>query len=296
MLFQELVSKISEKTRTRQRDPKSFASRVSVNKSRKDLRVTEQKLHPIYVTQLLRQSELFYFTPRLLGDFLALDRDQVYRLVTRLKKEGLIAEVEKGKYLLLGLEPERVLSNPLFIACHLVTPAYVSYWSALHFYGFTEQVPLTTFVATTKKKRPVTFRDLRFRFVAIQPHKFFGYRREGVGGLPVVIADEVKAVVDSLDQPRYAGGVAEVAKALRMALDVVDTPTLIEYANRMGSKSLGSRLGFLLEMFGRSVEGLSRSDSPVKLDPTRPRSGAYDPRWRVVLNLPESALQPAGVG
>jgi predicted transcriptional regulator of viral defense system len=72
-----------------------------------------------------------------------------------------------------------------------------------------------------------------------------------VGGLPVLIADEAKAIVDSLDQLRYAGGVAEVAKALRAALEVVDRLTLVEYANRMEDKSLGSRLGFLLETLGQ---------------------------------------------
>ncbi len=253
-------------------------------------------LSSIYVAQQLRQHDLFYFTPSLLADLFGLDRRQAYRLIARLKAEGLIAEIEKGKFLLLGLEPERVLSNPLFIASHLVTPAYVSYWSALHFYGFTGQVPLTTFVATTKKKRPVTFRDFRFRFVTVKPRKFFGYRREMVGDLPVLVADEAKAIVDSLDQPRYAGGIAEVAKALRAALGVVDVHTLVEYANRMGDKSLGSRLGYLLEALGHPVEELIRSASPVKLEPARPRTGHYDSRWRVIVNVPESELKPQGVG
>ena len=256
----------------------------------------EPNLAPISTIRELRQHDLFYFTPRMLSDLFALDHNRAYRLVARLKAEGLIAEVEKGKYLLLGLEPERVLSNPLFIASHLVTPAYVSYWSALHFYGFTEQVPLTTFVATTKKKRPVTFQDFRFRFVTVKPHKFFGYRREMVGDLPVLVADEAKAIVDSLDQPRYAGGIAEVAKALRAALEVVDVSLLIEYANRMGDKSLGSRLGYMLERLGHPVEGLIRSASPIKLDPARPRRGSYEPRWRVVVNVPEAELHLAGVG
>ena len=77
-----------------------------------------------------------------------------------------------------------MLSNPLFIASHLVTPIYVSYWSALHFYNLTEQVPLTAFAATTKKKRAVTYRDLYFRFITVKPRKFFGYRRDMVGDLP----------------------------------------------------------------------------------------------------------------
>jgi predicted transcriptional regulator of viral defense system len=253
-------------------------------------------LSPISIAQRLYRHDLFYFTPALLANLLDLDRRQAYRLVALLKAKGLVKEVEKAKFLLLGLEPERVLSNPLFIASHLVAPSYVSYWSALHFYGLTEQVPLTTFVATTKKKRPVTFGDFCFRFVTIKPHKFFGYRREMLGDLPVVVADEAKAIVDSMDLPHYAGGIAEVAKALRAALNGVDVFTLVEYANRMGDKSLGSRLGYLLETLGHPMESLIRSASPVKLDPARSRTGRTDPRWRVVVNVPESEMFPQGVG
>jgi predicted transcriptional regulator of viral defense system len=255
-----------------------------------------EHLSSTYVAQRLHQLDLFYFTPSLLADLLSLERRQTYRLVARLKDEGLVDEVEKGKYLLLGLEPEQVLSNPLFIASHLVTPAYVSYWSALHYYGFTEQVPLTTFVATTKKKRPVSFRDFRFRFVTIKPHKFFGYRREMLGDLPVVVADEAKAIVDSLDLPHYAGGVTEIAKALQAALETVDVLTLVSYANQMEDRSLGSRLGYLLETLGHPVEGLISSVSLIKLDSSRPRIGRTDSRWQVVANISKAEMIPQGVG
>lgn len=251
-------------------------------------------LDPISIARQLRQHDLFYFTPRLLSDLFSLDLSRVYRLVAQLKEDGLIVEVEKGKYLLLGLEPERVLSNPLFIASHLVTPAYVSYWSALHFYGFTEQVPLTVAVATTKKKRPVSFSGFHFRFVTVQPHKSFGYRRELMGELPVLIADEAKAIVDSLDQPRYAGGITEVAKALRAALEVVDVPTLVEYANRMGDKSLGSRLGYLLEALGHPVEG--PCPEPLKAEKpgfsTTPGTLAPETHLRGKPTVPSSTQKP----
>ena len=254
------------------------------------------KLPPIYVARQLRQRDLLYFTPSLLADLFRLDRRRAYRLAARLKKKELITEVEKGKYLLLGLEPERVLSNPLFIASHLVAPAYVSYWTALHFHGFTEQVPLTTFVATTKKKWPVSFRDYRFRFVTIRPGKFFGYGREMVGDLPTIVADEATAIVDSLDLPDYAGGLGEIAKALHAALDIVDVDTLVQYANQMGDKSLGSRLGYLLEALGQPAEGLIKSASPVKLDVSGSRGGETDPHWQVIVNVPERSLVPQGVG
>ena len=249
-----------------------------------------EQLSSISVARQLHQGGLFYFSPSLLADLLRLTRRQSYRLIARLRDDGLAAEVEQGKYLLLGLEPEKVLSNPLFIASHLVAPAYVSYWSALHYYGFTEQVPRTTFVATTQKRRPVAYRGLAFAFVTVKPAKFFGYRREEVGDLPVVVADEAKALVDSLDLPQHAGGMGEVVRVLRAGLETVEAPTLIEYANRMANRSLGSRLGYLLELFGRPAHGLLRSAGPVKLDPTRPRTGPTAARWQVVVNIPEREL------
>jgi predicted transcriptional regulator of viral defense system len=146
------------------------------------------------------------------------------------------------------------------------------------------------------KKRPVTFRGFRFRFVTVNPRKFFGYRRERVGDLPVVTADQAKAIVDSLDLSRYAGGIEEVCRALRAALDTVEVPVLVEYANRMGDKSLGSRLGYLLETLGHPVTDMIRSASPVKLAPARARTGPVDRKWQVIVNLPEAEWTSQGVG
>ena len=262
----------------------------------------ERNVTPIAAARRLHQSDLPYFTPGLVADLFGLSRRQAYRVIARLAADGLADEIENGKYLLLGLEPERVLSNPLFIGSQLLVPSYISYWSALHYYGWTEQVPRTTFVATTKKKQPIAYRGLRFQFVSIKPHKCFGYRREHLGGLPVVVADEAKAIVDSLDLPGNAGSIDDVARALQSALEGsgasrVDAGTLIEYANRMQNKSLNSRLGYLLELFGYSTDGLAGSDSPIKLDPSRPRVGRTVTRWQVVVNLPERQIaERTGVG
>ncbi|MGD8245504.1 MAG: hypothetical protein PVI63_09960 [Anaerolineae bacterium] len=137
---------------------------------------------------------------------------------------------------------------------------------------------------------------LLFRFVTIKPSKLFGYQREMVGDLPTIVADEAKAIVDSLDLPDYAGGLGEIAKALRAALETVDVDTLVQYANRMEDKSLGSRLGYLLETLDQPAEGLIRSASPVKLDVSSSHSGETDPRWQVIVNVPERSLIPQGVG
>jgi predicted transcriptional regulator of viral defense system len=70
-------------------------------------------------------------------------------------------------------------------------------------------------------------------YVTLKPHKFFGYRREMLGGLPVLVADEAKAIVDCLDQSRYAGGMLEVGQALHTALPELDVDLLVDYAIRI---------------------------------------------------------------
>lgn len=238
----------------------------------------------------LHEADLYYFSPVTLAALFDVPIAKAYEILRHLKAEELIRPVEAGKYLLLGFQPERVLSNPMFIATRLAHPAYVSYWSALHFHSLTEQVPRTVFVATTRKRRPLDFDGARFIFVRVARYKFFGYQREMIGDLPVLVAQVEKALVDSLDQPRCAGGLLEVAKALYQAREQLDPERLAEYANRMRNRSLCSRLGYLLDRFGRPVQRLNVSQTFVLLDPQGQAEGSYDHRWRVRVNVSDEEL------
>ena len=256
-----------------------------------------QQNAPISIAQVLLQNNLFSFDSRTIADLLRLDKFQTTRLLQRMKREGLVAGVERGKYLLLGLTPEKVFSNPLYIGANLHSPSYISYWSALHFHGLTEQVPRTVSVATTRRKSQISFRGTRYRFVTIKPGAFFGYRRETLDGLPVPIADEAKSILDSLTLPEYAGGITEVANALRAAFSgqALDVRQLIEYAGRLNNGSLSSRLGYLLDLLHQPVEGLRPSRGPVRLDPRLAERGTFHSRWRLYVNISLDDLSPKGI-
>lgn len=249
-----------------------------------------QKLTTNQVMRQLYKHDLYYFSPSTLAALLDVPMSKGYEILRRLKADKLVRPIEAGKYLLLGYQPEQVLSNPHFIATRLAFPGYLSFWSALHFYGLTEQAPRTVFVATTRRHRRLTFDGAVFVFVHVAPFKFFGYQRERVADLPVLVAELEKALVDSLDQLRYAGGLLEVAKALYNARERLDPQRLVEYANRMENRSLCSRLGYLLERFGQPLTGLDLSQSFVLLDPETPTQGAYDQRWRVRVNRSDQEL------
>jgi predicted transcriptional regulator of viral defense system len=256
-----------------------------------------QQITPISIAQALILNELFAFNSRTISLLFGLDKFQTLSLLDRMEQAGLVARVEQGKFLLLGLTPEKVLSNPLYIGCNLATPAYISFWSALHFHGFTEQVPHTTFVATTRRKNEIIFRETHFKFVTLKPEAFFGYRREMLAELPVVVADESKSILDSLSLPQNAGGVLEVANALQIAVlhGSLEMTVLLEYAERLQNSSLCSRLGYLLELLGQSTSGLKASKGPVKLDPQKPIRGSYNKRWKLYINIEPKSLFPQGV-
>jgi len=257
----------------------------------------DKQITPFSAAQTLLKGELFSFNSRTISDLFGLDKFQTHSLIKRMERAGLVERIERSKFLLLGLSPEKVLSNPLYIGSNLTTPAYVSFWSALHFHGFTEQVPRTVFIVTTHRKKQLTFHGMHFQFVTIKPQHFFGYRREVLADLPVVIADEHKSILDSLTLPQYAGGVPEVAKALQNALSekALDLSTLLDYAERLENASLFSRLGYLLELLGQPTEELQASKGPVELDPQRKDRGVFNQRWQLYINVSQEELFPQGV-
>ncbi len=84
--------------------------------------------------------------------------------------------------------------------------------------------------------------------------KFFGYRIERAFDAEVFVAEAEKAMVDSFDKPRYAGGVEQLARITWRGLARVDKAKLVDYALRMGSQSLVQRLGFIIDYLAK--EGL----------------------------------------
>lgn len=256
-----------------------------------------QQITPFSAAQFLLGHELFSFDSRTFAEMFELNKYQATRLLDHMEQAGLVVRVQRGRFLLLGLTPEKVLSNPLHIGSFLAAPAYVSFWSALHFHGFTEQVPRMIFVATTRRKKNISFQGVHFQFVTIKPRHFFGYRREMLADLPVVIADEAKSILDSLALPHYAGGIAEVAKALQTAALTtrLEMDLLFDYAERLQNASLASRLGYLLEQLGLPFGPLQASKGPVKLDPQNPARGKLNRRWQLYVNIPRDVLFPQGV-
>lgn len=222
-------------------------------------------------------------------------------LLSTLVKRRWLQRVEKGKYLILPFEAGREgewTEHEFIIASYLIEPYYVGFRSALNYYGYTEQVSRTVFVASTRRKSKPALEvsGVTYRFVCMSERKFFGATEVAIDGHRVNISDPEKTIVDCLDRLRYCGGIVEVAKALWYGRDELDFAKMTEYARKAGNKAVNQRLGYLLEKLGSGTEEAitllheSRSKRYAPLDTLGSSKGQYTNRWRVMVNVPENEL------
>jgi len=163
-------------------------------------------------------------------------------------------------------------------------------------------MPLTFFIATTKKKPTVEWQGATFKFVTLLKRKFFGYRLERVFDVEVYMAEPEKSLVDSFDKPHYAGGVEQLTRITWRGLPRVDKSKLVDYAIRMKSHALVQRLGFIIDFLSKEklVEPLppdlrrllheNVGRAPLYLDLRRPKTGSFNREWRVVCNVSREQL------
>ncbi|MEA1912422.1 MAG: type IV toxin-antitoxin system AbiEi family antitoxin domain-containing protein [candidate division WOR-3 bacterium] len=222
-----------------------------------------------------------------------IQRDVLWVILSRLERKGWIERIEKGKYMIipLGAEKGKYTLNEFVIGSMLIKPYCIAYWSALNFYGLTEQIPNVVFIQSIarKKKQEKEIFGVRYRVVRVRDYKFFGIRKEWIEETQINITDMEKTIIDCLDKPQYCGGVVEVAKALKS--ESIDRKKLADYAGQIGNSGVMRRLGYLCDFLGVDIDiPLSKTRNYLLLDPTMPQKGLKNAKWRLVINLNEKIL------
>jgi len=64
------------------------------------------------------------------------------------------------------------------IACNLVYPSYISFFTAASIKGYTEQLPRSIQLATTAYKRDIAFDETKIEFINLPSWGFYGYLKQ----------------------------------------------------------------------------------------------------------------------
>ncbi len=222
-------------------------------------------------------------------------------LTNNLAKKKWIIALKRGVYLIVPLSAgikSQYTEHEFVIASHLVSHYYIAYWSALNFYGFTEQTPFSVFVATTHRIKNREVLNVKFSFVTLNKRKFFGFEPTTIGTYKVNISDREKTLADALDHPEYCGGMLEVIKSLLNANGKISVEKVADYAQRMKNITVLKRLGYLVESLELNVkpEILSMMQATISsgmsaLDPASPKTGLNNTRWNLLVNISKETLE-----
>lgn len=190
----------------------------------------------------------------------------------RLKKRKLIFEIEKGKY--------TVHEDPLVFSSHILSPSYISFWTALRFYNLTEQLPLTIMIASPKSKKKISFRHTTIAFYKTK--HLWGYTKMRYSKFDIFVADAEKSIIDCLLSQSVP--FAEIFKALSSPDIAIEK--LKAYALKTKNRSLIKRVGYLLEKRGCNAEELLPfiDYNYVLLDTLRGKKGQKNKKWRILDN------------
>ena len=173
----------------------------------------------------------------------------VKNILFSLTRKNCIQRIERGKYLLVPAKAgygKEWTEEPWIIVPNLINQYYVGFWTAMNYWGMTEQIPYTVFVVTTKRKRNLKFGYQKFQFVTLSKTKFFGFIEETRGKTKFNISTKEKTIVDGLMYPQYCGKISEVAKAMWNSRKEINWEIVFEMVKKIGLSVVLRRLGYLL--------------------------------------------------
>ncbi|OQX71484.1 hypothetical protein B6D52_01400 [Candidatus Parcubacteria bacterium 4484_255] len=142
------------------------------------------------ITKKIYNSGLLLFHTKTLKDILGTKKQStLFSVIKKLVNAGILTRIGKNKYL---LEDSNI--KDFSIANFIYNSSYISFESALNFYGILSQFPYEISSATNRKTVKKYFHDKIFTYVHIQKKLFWGYEKKD----GFIIAHPEKAILDQL--------------------------------------------------------------------------------------------------
>lgn len=135
-------------------------------------------------------SGLYFFTTKTLKDVIGEKKESTFfKFIARLINDRILLKVEKNKYL---LNSKKI--NDFELANFLLVPSYISFETALNYYGLLSQFPYEITSVTPNKTNQKKFQNKIFSYVHINKSLYWGYTKKE----NFLIADAEKAFLDQI--------------------------------------------------------------------------------------------------
>lgn len=179
-------------------------------------------------TQTLLASPIPVFSSGSLAALLKISKKRSgFSVIARLLKSGVLEKVGKNCYTLVQKPAHQFL-----VANYYYRPSYISFESALSYYGILSQFPVEVTSATSSKTAKYNLRDQIYSYSHIKKDLFWGYDKKQDGFL---IASPEKAI---LDQAYLASKGLKSFSKDELDWSLIDKKKLLNYSKMYPNLSL----------------------------------------------------------
>ena len=236
---------------------------------------------------------------RILGNSYNSTKDLLKDLV----KRNIIVRLKAGKYLIIPPEigsGKNYLGNWYIAAKEVINSPqyYISFYSAMNYWGMLTQPLLKIFVATPK--RQVVPREMKGKmiFVTVKENSIWGIKEEWIERKEKIrISDIEKTMIDCLTFPQHCGGITEIAKGIWIVKEKINQKKLLRYVKKQDRNVVAKRLGYLLEILDIDDSDMYFElqkyvkDRYDLLDPTLSFKRINKNSWRLVDNVGQKQIK-----
>ena len=199
---------------------------------------------------------------------------------------GYIKRVKHNLYVVCNIEFKNTIPDQYMIASKIKEDAYISYHSALEYYGVKNQVFYDVYVSTKKRFANFEFEGISYRY--INSKYDFGIVQDD----KVRVTDKERTFIDCIDKVELAGGNEELIMCLEL-FGKIEGGKILQYLKKYNSSKLYAKVGFFLELFNEHygveqsiIEECRRKSKNKKLyfnEETKRMKNKYVKEWNLIV-------------
>lgn len=222
------------------------------------------------------------------------NKNKASKVIASLTRKGRVIKLEKGKYLLVPIKApnQQWMPNEFILAKLWMAdiPYYIGYFTAYHYWGFTEQVPQTIYVLNTKKSCKRTIGNTSYEATKIEKNKYYGIKKIKIEDQEVNISDKERTLVDFIYNP--IGSFENLEAVIKGNINKIDPDKFIKYLIKFPVVSVRKRGGYILQKYGfnstllkKLKAKIGKQNTYVALDPAnKTRKGKTNKDWQIIVN------------
>jgi predicted transcriptional regulator of viral defense system len=224
----------------------------------------------------LHEIELNTFTLNDAVKIMDAKKQVIKSILSRWVKEKKIIRLKRNYYTL-----RKVTSK--FELQQIFQDTYVGLYSALEFYGSTNQRFNNIDLISKKKLKNTTILSTKINFNFVNKKMFFGFEKEVINNNSLFISSKEKTIIDCV---YFSSKVylTEINDFIRKEKENLNKEKIITYLNKVNSSTLNKRVGFLLEENEIILTGIKINKKLTKLNKNLSKNGKINKKWNLIIN------------